>query len=354
MSRHHYGSRLREFTENGFRMLSLENELIRVELRIDNGGEFSSFLYKPSDTDFLWHRPVAPRKAPVQSRPRGIDEHVFNDRYLGGWQECFPNGGTSVVYKNAQLPFHGELLSLDFSLKILRDTPDEVSVLLSVETLRMPFLLEKQLRLRSGSSVLEIKETMTNLSDQVLDTMWGQHPAFGPPFVDDSCHIDFPPCRCTTERSEPWPESKIHYAVEFDWPNAPLRDGGFRDLSVIPAPDARLTELVFLHGFNEGWYGVTNGNKKVGFGLRWDASLFPYLWFWQVFGGFSDYPWFRRNYNFALEPFSSFPESGLLKAIENGTALRFGPHETKETTILAVAYAGRERINRITETGEVL
>ena len=49
----------------------LENELIRVELRIDNGGEFSSFLYKPSDTDFLWHRPVAPTKSACPEQAAG-------------------------------------------------------------------------------------------------------------------------------------------------------------------------------------------------------------------------------------------------------------------------------------------
>lgn len=335
-------------------MLSLENELIKAELRLNNGAEFVSFLHKPTDTDFLWHRPVALRSAPVQSIPRGIDEHTFNDRYLGGWQECFPNAGNPVDYKGARLPFHGELLTLDFSCRILTDTPEEVVVLLFAETMRMPFLLEKKLTLCSGSGVLKIEEKMTNLSDLSLNAVWGQHPAFGPPFVDDSCRIDFPPCRCTTERSEPWPESRIKYAVEFDWPMAPLKDGGTRDLSIIPGPESGITELVFLSGFTEGWYGITNRNAKVGFGLRWDSELYRHVWFWQVFGGFSEYPWFRRNYNFALEPFSSFPESGLLKAIENGTALEFGPNESKETTLLAVAYAGRERIKGISETGEVL
>ena len=66
--------------------------------------------------------------------------------------------------------------------------------------------------------------------------MWGHHPAFGPPFLDASCRIDVPPCRATTERAEPWPDSGLRYAESFDWPAAPLKGGGTRDLS--PVPDA--------------------------------------------------------------------------------------------------------------------
>ena len=42
--------------------------------------------------------------------------------------------------------------------------------------------------------MLEIDERLTNLADEELDIMWGHHPAFGPPFLDDSCRIDVPPC----------------------------------------------------------------------------------------------------------------------------------------------------------------
>ena len=62
------------------------------------------------------------------------------------------------------------------------------------------------------------------------------------------------------------------------------------------------------------------------------------------------YPWYGRNYNFALEPWTSYPDGGLLRAIENGSARRIGPLETIETRLLAVAYAGTERITGIDAT----
>lgn len=354
MSRHHFGARLHDYEERGYRVLSLENAVVRVEVLIDKGTDIVSFLHKPSDTDFMWHRPGGLRAAPLESTPRGVDEFVFVDGYEGGWQECFPNGGQSVLYKGAQLPFHGELLAQPFEATVLEDTPESVSVRLAAETMRTPFRLEKTLTLRADGAVLEIGERLTNLADETLDVMWGHHPAFGPPFVDDSCRIDLPVCRGTTERSGPWPGSELEFAVAFDWPWAPRRDGGRRDLSMVPGPESRIADWVRLYDFADGWYGVTNGRRRVGFGLRWDIAVFPHLWFWHVFGGMPGYPWYGRNYNFALEPWTSHPDGGLLRAIENGSARRIGPQETVETRLLAVAYSGVERIGGIDAMGRVV
>lgn len=285
--------------------------------------------------------------------PRGVDEFVFNDAFEGGWQECLPNGGVSVVYKGAQLPFHGELLTLPWDVEILENRPEVVSVRFSVRTLRTPFLLEKTLTLRSGRPVVEIRERLTNLAAEDMDIMWGHHPAFGPPFLDDTCRIDVPPCRASTERMEPWNGGQLEFGTSFEWPMAPLRGGGVRDLSRIPGPAAKTADLVFLHGFEEGWYGITNGRRGVGFGMRFDAKLFSYIWFWHVWGGMPGYPWYGLNYNCALEPWTSWPDGGLLRAIDNGSARRIGGHGTVETRLLAVAYDGADRIRRIGEDGEV-
>jgi galactose mutarotase-like enzyme len=354
MSRHHYGARIHDYTAQGYRTIALENPAVRVEIVADKGSDIVSFLHKASDIDFMWHRPTGLRPAPFESIPRGIDEFVFVDGYEGGWQECFPNGGRSVVYKGAELPFHGEWLAAPFTVEVLEDSPEVVSVRMCAETMRTPFRLEKTLTLRSDRPVLEIDEKLSNLADEPMDVMWGHHPAYGPPFLDDSCRIDLPPCKGSTERTEPWPGTLIDYAVEFDWPLAPQKDGGRRDLSKVLSAEARVADWVRLSGFEDGWYGVTNGRRRVGFGLRWDPSLFKHLWFWHVFGGMPGYPWYGRNYAFALEPWTSHPDGGLNQAIENGSAHRIGPLETVETRLLAVAYQGVDRIGGITESGEVL
>jgi hypothetical protein len=353
VSRHHYGARLHDYVSLGYRTIALENEIVRVEIVVDKGSDITSFLHKPSDTDFMWHRETGLRRAPIDSVPRGTDESVFVDLYEGGWQECFPNGGESVLYKGARLPFHGELLAATWDVDVREDRPDVVSVRLSLRTMRTPFVLEKVVTLRAGAGVLQIDERVTNLADEEMEVMWGHHPAFGPPFLDASCRIDLPPCTGTTDRAEPWPDSELAYGIPFVWPLAPRRDGGDRDLSAVPGPEARISDWVRLTGFAEGWYGVTNTDRRVGFGLRWDAAVFPHLWFWHVFGGMRGYPWYGLNYNFALEPWSSYPDGGLLRAIANGSALRIGPRSVVETRLFAVAYAGVAGISAIDAEGNV-
>ena len=35
----------------------------------------------------------------------------------------------------------------------------------------------------------------------------------------------------------------------------------------------------------DGWYALTNTDRRVGFALAFDVAVFPYLWFWQMWGG---------------------------------------------------------------------
>ena len=183
--------------------------------------------------------------------------------------------------------------------------------------------------------------------------MWGHHPTFGAPFLGPACRVDLPACRASTHRAEPMPSHELAFDAEFDWPNGPLADGGTRDLRMVPPPNTGTAEWVCLTGFEEGWYGITNQERRVGFGMRWDARLFRYLWFWQVWGGHPGYPWYGRHYNCALEPWTSWPDNGLGEAIANGSALTIGAGEAIETRLLAVAYDGRSAIAHISADGDV-
>ncbi len=58
--------------------------------------------------------------------------------------------------------------------------------------------------------------------------------------------------------------------------------------------------------------------------------MLPYLWLWQELGASTDYPWWGQAYVVGLEPFSSYPTNGLAAAVDNGTALRFGPGQRRD------------------------
>ncbi|MFO1539246.1 MAG: aldose 1-epimerase [Chloroflexota bacterium] len=353
MSRHHHGARIRDIHERGRRVLVLENELIRVELLPDKGSDIVSFLHKPSDTDALWHSAIGLRRPAEDGRRPADDLTAFMDLYEGGWQECFPNGGPGVTYRGAPIPFHGELWAAAWDVSIVEDTPERVSVLLTVETARTPFRVEKRLTLASGRAVLVIDETIENTSATPFPVMWGHHPAFGAPFIDETCRIDLPPATGATKPGPAAPDSVLAPGAEFAWPHAPRADGGTIDLRAVPGPDARRSEWASMSGMAEGWYGVTSARRRVGFGMRWDVAVFPYLWFWQVWGGGPDYPWWGREYDFALEPWTSRPDAGLLEAIANGTARTIAGGERLSTRLLAVMWDDRDGIAGIDADGTV-
>jgi hypothetical protein len=69
--------------------------------------------------------------------------------------------------------------------------------------------------------------------------------------------------------------------------------------------------------------------------VEWDATVMPYLWFWQEFGGTIGYPWYGRHYNVGLEPFTSYPTNGLAEAVANGTALELPPRGRRDFWLTA-------------------
>lgn len=54
MSHHHYGARLAQYTNHlGYRRITLENELVRVDIMLDKGAVIRWFLHKPTDNEFM-------------------------------------------------------------------------------------------------------------------------------------------------------------------------------------------------------------------------------------------------------------------------------------------------------------
>jgi len=70
----------------------------------------------------------------------------------------------------------------------------------------------------------------------------------------------------------------------------------------------------------EGYYEIINESLKTGFFMEFPKEVFKYLWFWRIAKGSYNYPWWGRNYNIALEPFSSLPN--LAEAIKRNDQLK--------------------------------
>lgn len=341
-----------EHVFRGLRALVMENELIRVTVLLDKGSDIYEFLYKKTDTDFMWRSPN-PVRDPRAFEPTSMRaDGSFMDYYHGGWQEIFPGCGARYSYKGAEIGQHGEVSTIPWNCRIATDSPEEIESVLTVRTYRTPFYIEKKLRMVSGVAALFISETVVNEGREEMDFMWGHHPALGYPFIDETCRIDVPATKVEVH-AESGVTSRLKPGASFEsFPIIKDKEGRDFDLSAVPSDEAATAEMCYLMGLREGWFAATNQGKKIGFGMSWDKEVFPVVWLWEVFGGGFGYPWYGRTYNLALEPMTSWP-GGMANALARGTTRKIGPLESISTSLTAVAYDGLTSVKRIAPDGKV-
>lgn len=320
-----YGCRITQNIKiNDMCALVMENEKLRMTILLDKGADITELLYKPKDIDFMWCSPVEYHNPSKCVSTTGSSLHNYLDHNFGGWQEILPSGGPECTYKGAVIGMHGEVSNLPWQYKVIEDSKDEISIMCSVKTIRSPFYLEKTITIKSNEATVYFYEELTNLANEEMELMWGHHPTLGQGFIDDSCRIDTSAKKVFTYGQElDFDTQRLDVNCEYDWPMAKDRAGNIIDLSKVPSKNAGIADMIFLKDFdNTAYYEIYNANKNVGFKLEWDKKIYPYAWIWLVCGGSYGYPWYGNTYNLAIEPWTSYPGTGLNKAIANGSALK--------------------------------
>ncbi len=338
-----WGARVLEYDYKGMRVVFLENEKLRVGVLAGKGTDVIEFNYKPHDTDFVWLTAGGVRSPTSYLSTSPDPLATFVDYYPGGWQEVFPSGGAPSSYLGAGFGQHGEVANLPWDYELVEDTENAVAVRFSVRGQKLPFHLEKKLSLRSRETTLAVEEEATNESGVPVRAMWGQHVALGRPFLEEACSIRLPHGVTVIPHAESIhpEERRVRGNEHHAWPTATGPSGEEVDLSVLPARGTP-SELLYLTELPEGRYEVENPRTGLTLRVEWDLDTMPYLWYWQEFGASGFYPWYGRHYNIGLEPFSSYPTNGLQEAVENGTALRFGPGEKKQFSMRVEVLDRRE------------
>lgn len=346
-----WGARLVEWTYRGLRCVTLENEVLRVSILVDKGTDIFEFLHKPSDTEFMWRSPTGIRN-PATFVPTSVRaEGSFLDYYEGGWQECFPTGGTPATVYGTNVGQHGEVCLIPWNYIVIEDHPDRVQVKFWVRTYRTPFLLEKTLELGRNSGALSFEEHVTNEGQEPMDFVWGHHPAIGAPFLDESCRITLP--GGSVQVLDSGAPSRCRVGRGYAWPIVPGQNDELVDLSKFPPHETRASDLVIVTDMPGGWYALTSEKRGVGFGMVWPLDVFNSLWYWQEFHGGRQYPWYGRNYNIALEPWTC-PQMNIAEARKAGTQRELAPGESLSVRFKAIAYSGIARVNHIEPSGEVI
>lgn len=324
-----------EWTYNQMRVVWMENDHLRIGVLVGRGSDIFEFNYKPRNLNFLLRLDKDihnPSQIVSQIRDTG---NQLEDYYYGGWQEVLPNSAPTI-YRNAELGQHGEVWMIPWKHAIIENTPEKVSLKCWTRPLRVPILVEKTFTITSGSPVLTIDEVLTNESKTCLDIMWGQHIAFGLPFLQQGGHIQTNATKISAEKNMPHPRRFVP-EKESKWPKIEQIDGDVMDASVIPKEEAPpYSELAYLSGFDkEAAYAIWNANKDLGFQVNWDPVIFPYLWYWQERYATQDAPWWGKTYAIALEPWTTKFQSLSKDSSDREELLKINPGSSVHTSIKA-------------------
>lgn len=326
----------------GVRGLVLRNDQLEVTVLVDKGADIYSLVHRATGLDVLFKTPWglrAPRLWPVPSTSMGR----WLEAYPGGWQLLLPNGGDECTEQGATWGFHGEAALARWQVV------DQSGAGATLETTLFTAPLHVQRELVLDGAVLRLREQVTNLSGAAVEVMWSHHPAFGAPFLDDSCVVNVG-CR-TVVADDRAPGTVLSPGSRHDWPLVGTSSGTL-DLSRVPGPGQKREVFAYLLDFYSGYFAITNRRLGIGVGLRWPLEVFDKAWFWQEICSSQGWPWFGRAYVMAVEPASTVPGQGMANARAKGSSgTRLGPMESRQVLMEAVLFEGSGNVSGIAEGG---
>lgn len=321
-----------DLTMHGLRVVTLENELLRVVVMPEAGAKIWQITYKPLESDLLWNNP----SIPPARQPLGA---LYDDVWSGGWDELFPNDEAGDL-RGLDVPDHGELWTMEWDAEPLQ-IADATGVHLRCVTPLSQVLVEKTLVLRPRSAVLEVTYRFTNQGAVRRPFLWKLHPAFA---VSPHHRIDFP--AMTVVRDADLEGTLAGAPPVFPWPFASQGETAL-DLRQVPDESSRALHFFYGTEMAAGWCGVTNQENRLAAALRFDPEVFNNCWLFATYGGW-------RDLNVAvLEPATGYPLS-LQSMLDEGRALWLAPGETLESKVLFSVQEGLDSIGGITESGRIL
>jgi hypothetical protein len=321
-----------DWSYHGLRVITLENDLLRVQILPEAGAKIWQITYLPLGTDLLWNNPrIAPARHAVHAR--------YDDVWSGGWDELFPNDEETVI-GDERYPDHGELWSGVWQAEPFTNA-DEVGVKLRFQTPVSAVSIEKTIALRPGAARIHFTHCFKNLGSVAFPFLWKLHPALN---VTSEHRIDFPAMRVVREPA--FPGTLAEAPLEFAWPNARIGNQQI-DLRRVPHQDKRQTHFFYGAEMESGWCALTNTATRLSCGLRFDPAIFPSCWLFASYGGW-------RNYNVAvLEPCTGYPLN-FEALVAAGRQRVLEPGELLSTKVLFSLQEGLTSVSNIQEDGVIL
>jgi hypothetical protein len=290
---------MRETRFHGRRAVQIENEEIRVTVTRE-GGHLAEILDKRTNVNPLWIPPWPSIEPSSYDRGRhpeyGDDAESKLLAGIMGHNLCVDLfGPPSAEEAAAGVTVHGEASIATYDIEA-RDAE-----LTARATLRASQLaVERTIRLEAGG-VLNMVETVENLSPFDRPIAWTQHVTIGPPFL----------IKGETRFRAPGTRARTLEGKDFEWPYLPLPDGSRQDLQTYtdaPASGGFSTHLMDPSR-ERAYFLAFTPSLGVLFGYVWERSDFPWLGIWDENHSRTAPPWNGRTLTRGLEfGASPFPE----------------------------------------------
>jgi hypothetical protein len=350
ISSQHHGCRVECFSQNAAEYVVLQNALLYVRFCISRGGDILELRYKKTDIDLLWHFVDSANNIPsIASAVQ--PQKLFFAGYPGGWQEILPGGGP---YEDcgAVIGVHGEAAILPWKCEILNDDANRVSLLFTCTLHTIPLQLEKTVEIRAGEAKLFFHEKLYNKAQQEISYMWGHHPAYGVPFINEGVRLYLPASDVLACGKGYSPTSVFETNSVHTWPVFTGIDGSKIDMSILRKEHFNRTELFHVIHLREGWYALHNPLLEIGVAFAWDPLVFPHVWIWHDFSGSSGYPFWGNAHTMAVEFWNAYPNN-FEAARENGSLKTLPARACKETSFVLALFERTRGITSIDMEGNI-
>lgn len=286
----------------------METPELRVTVLVE-GGHIAEIADKARGVNPLWTPPwpsIEPSTYDRLKHPEyGADAESKLLAGIMGHNLCLDLfGAPSEAEAAAGMTTHGEASVATYEV---HSSASEITARASLPMAQLR--IERRLRLRPGSRVLSISETVENLGSCDRPIAWTQHVTLGPPFLAAGS-TEF---RAPATRSKVFPgRGYMKAGADFDWPLVPRVEGGPADLRVYtkaPVSAGLTTHLLDPHR-EHAWFAAFSPQSKLVFGYAWKRTDFPWLAIWEENHSRETPPWngktMTRGMEFGASP---MPES---------------------------------------------
>ncbi len=309
--------------DHGWEVLHLSNEAVEVRILPALGGSVTSVVRRADGAELLHQAPggLRPFGAPTVSGSAEADRW---DHAAAGWETLFPNGGDSVNAHGAEWGHDGEarVTWLDWTFA-------GSTLVLTGRLRRAPFELTRTVSLHDHE--LTVEETVTNVSRERIEVMWGQQLRFGADLLGPDTVVD---SGASLVRPDPRTSRGVSYEDLLPWPRSYGHEETMVNLRGVPAAAAGETRRAYLSEFGRPWARVSRPVTGLAVELTWDGVAWPFLWYELEAGGHEGFPWFSDGYFLTLTPSSSWPAHGLHDARRvSGTTVWLAPGEIRTSQL---------------------